>query len=107
MIELKSARVNKEITSSELPYPGVSTKQIFLSSTSPLLSLLLMIGRLVLISRSASVFHHCGYARVLALISRIFSVGGMLFDSRVLRRDKDGLINEDDDVDDVAICGGS
>ena len=61
-------------------------------------------GRFVLISRSASVFHHCGYARVLALISRIFSVGGMVFDSRVPRRDNDGLMNEDDDdVGDVAI----
>jgi hypothetical protein len=50
---------------------------------------------------------------VLALISRIFSVGGMTFGSRVLRRERDDLVNEDDDDDDVdemedvAGCGGS
>ena len=47
---------------------------------------------------------------MLALISRILSVGGRVFDAReVLRRDKDGLINDDDDepVEEGAIWGGS
>ena len=46
---------------------------------------------------------------MLALISRIFSVGGMTFDSRVLRRERDGLMKEeeDDDLDDIEGCGGS
>lgn len=96
-------------TSSELPYPGVSTKQTFLSNTSPALSLLAN-GGLGFTSRSVSDFHHDGYALVLALISRILSVGGIVFDSRVPRRDRDGLMNDDDDdddMDDIAGCGGS
>ena len=69
-----------------------------------MLSLLLIMGRFALISRSVSVFHHGGYARVLALISRMLSVGGIVLGWSVPRRDKDGLINEEeDDVEDVAI----
>lgn len=93
-------------TSSELPYPGVSTKQIFLSKTSPTLSLRARGGLVVLTSRSVSRVHHAGYARVLALISRIFSVGGMTFVSSVARRERDGLRNDDEEdmeeEDDVA-----
>ena len=37
---------------------------------------------------------------MLALISRIFSVGGMMFVSSVARRDGEGLRNDDDDDDD-------
>jgi len=69
-----------------------------------MLSLLLSSGRVVLISRSVSAFHHVGYAHVLALISRIFSVGGMAFDSSVARRESEGLMYDVDDegVDDIA-----
>ena len=41
---------------------------------------------------------------MLALISRMLSVGGMVLGWSVPRRDKDGLINEEDDeVEEVAI----
>jgi hypothetical protein len=76
---------------------------MFRSNTSPILSLLARTGR-VFVSRSFSDFHHVGYARVDALISRISFVGGMTFDSRVLRRDNEGFRNDEDvgEVDDAA-----
>jgi hypothetical protein len=103
IIELSLALHRGESTSSEDPYPGVSTKVIFRSNTSPILSLLASTGR-VFVSRSFSDFHHVGYARVLALISRMSFVGGMTFVSSVLRRDKEGFKKEEElgDVDDVA-----
>ena len=87
-----------------MPYPGVSIKQMFLSNTSPTLSLRASGGLVAFASRSVSIFHHVGYARVLALISRMVSVGGMTFVSSVARRDSDGLRKEDEaeDEDDMA-----
>jgi len=91
----------KRGTSSKLPYPGVSTKITLRSKTSPVDSLRGRLGRLpALESRSVSVFHQDGYARVLALISRMFSVGGVAFGWSVERRDKDGLINDEEDEED-------
>jgi hypothetical protein len=58
-------------------------KQTFLSSMSPALSRRVTDGRAGFESRSDSCFHQAGYARVLALISRMESVGGMGCGSRV------------------------
>jgi hypothetical protein len=56
-----------------------------------------------LASLSVSVFHQAEYARVLALISRMVSVGGITLDSIVLRRDdmeafmNDEVVDEDEE----------
>lgn len=57
------------LTEEPLPYPGVSTKQIFLSKTvSPRLFLLARIRE------SSRSDHHSGYGFVLAYISVIWDV---------------------------------
>ena len=53
-----------------LLYPGVSTKQMFLSTMHSL-----ALRRLVTESLSSCSCHHCGYGFVLAYISDTFLVG--------------------------------
>lgn len=71
-----------------------------------MLSLRVILGLELFNSLSVSCFHQLGYALVLALISRMDSVGGMTFWSNVARREADGLMKDDDVVDEEGETAG-